>query len=114
MKLYDKHFYCMELYDKQFSCMSVNPGELQNVSGIPNFSFEHQLTVRSNSRALSSDFEFVTFNGVVSENYCGKLCMFNLPCKSYNFNLAVKRCELLATDLTLKNITIPGLIFWRN
>ncbi|XP_063722290.1 uncharacterized protein LOC134848705 [Symsagittifera roscoffensis] len=67
-------------------------------------SFPSSQHIRSNDKLLG-DFAFLKVDEIVGEMYCGNLCVFNTPCKSYNFNTAVKQCQLLATDLHLKNIT---------
>ncbi|XP_063724406.1 uncharacterized protein LOC134852057 [Symsagittifera roscoffensis] len=57
------------------------------------------------SSEMLSDFIIETKDGVVSEDLCGSMCLFHSECKSLNFNTRTKRCNLLATDVNLKNIT---------
>ncbi|XP_063722358.1 uncharacterized protein LOC134848777 [Symsagittifera roscoffensis] len=51
----------------------------------------------------------VKFDAIIDENFCGSLCVFDPSCKSFNYNVAVKQCQLLASDLHLKNKTKPDL-----
>ena len=59
-------------------------------------------------KKILEEMIIVKFDAIIDENFCGSLCVFDPSCKSFNYNVAVKQCQLLASDLHLKNSTKPG------
>ncbi|XP_057297249.1 uncharacterized protein LOC130626162 [Hydractinia symbiolongicarpus] len=45
---------------------------------------------------------------------CGKYCVYNIPCESFNFKTSTKQCELLSVDRNSKadNITFINATGW--
>ncbi|XP_075248326.1 uncharacterized protein LOC142341262 [Convolutriloba macropyga] len=62
------------------------------------------------NKIVLSELVLLKYEGVVGETFCGSQCVLHEACKAYNYNLAVKQCQLLATDMQLMNESLPGAV----